>query len=671
MKRIDIKNLVKELEPQATKKIDFVETVYNGEQIVALFTEKAKDIIVFTKNDYALLCSYSVNTVRAGSSFHKYFYCFPACKTTFLATERIANLIGLPNLVVNAKDPTITLKVLCDQIDSLYQELYEKKRLIAKQKRDKILLEKVNHINSVVSNRVPLRTMEKYFFKHNSGINYVFSNDGLNGVCVRCGNTFKFANKMKHKSNTKCPVCHRLVNVARTGYMTYYNYSIPVCFPDFSKSEVFRYWFYNEHVSFDKNTLELKIETSFSREVARIEFVNGKPFYYEFEDNMFKPSAKYFFREFGISYSYNHAYVGNSLFYTNHLNAESKIKAFADSVSYFSENNQYTDYYGYLYERFYTECDKPYFEKLNKVNLGFFVYCSTGSYPRSPLILPSNESKNSVIDVLGVNKVMYRWLLQNRNIGYIDKRLKLLQEIHSKGLPFNADTFSLISETIGNDVIGLEDYEFLIASNTVKKCRYIMQNNLSVHTYQQLLINLVKLEYIFEERLSELKDISVKDILYMGSKYNKSTLYPVNFEKTLKELEDRVRLSRTRVYEDKIKNVADKILNNEQLKAFVEKSPFIVDVPSSSKEFFEIGQKMQNCLGKYGDKVANKECVIFLVKKASNPNELYYAVEVTEDMIAQVRTFANANGSDYEKVYHFSKGVYDLIKSDCFADCVA
>lgn len=70
---------------------------------------------------------------------------------------------------------------------------------------------------------------------------------------------------------------------------------------------------------------------------------------------------------------------------------------------------------------------------------------------------------------------------------------------------------------------------------------------------------------------------------------------------------------------------------------------FEVRPPKSLEELFEEGRKLSHSVGSYGDAIASGKMCIMFIRKASDPDEPYFTVEINEadKSIVQLRSFSN------------------------------
>lgn len=63
--------------------------------------------------------------------------------------------------------------------------------------------------------------------------------------------------------------------------------------------------------------------------------------------------------------------------------------------------------------------------------------------------------------------------------------------------------------------------------------------------------------------------------------------------------------------------------------------------PTSLKSLKEEGSALHHCVGTYGDRIANRECIVLFLRRCSEPEKPYYTIEVRDGHIVQLRGLQN------------------------------
>ena len=88
----------------------------------------------------------------------------------------------------------------------------------------------------------------------------------------------------------------------------------------------------------------------------------------------------------------------------------------------------------------------------------------------------------------------------------------------------------------------------------------------------------------------------------------------------------------------------------------------LVYVPESSKDLYEEGKALHNCLSTYVNRVANKNTLIFFVRQLQNPTAPFVAMEIAYDgTVIQVRYDHNKPVED-SNIIDFASKVAQIVK---------
>ena len=93
---------------------------------------------------------------------------------------------------------------------------------------------------------------------------------------------------------------------------------------------------------------------------------------------------------------------------------------------------------------------------------------------------------------------------------------------------------------------------------------------------------------------------------------------------------------------------------NEELKRWMKGSDGLkVIVPESVGELTDEGIKLHNCLSGYAKQIANKQSLIFFIRKIKDPTNAFIAMEYKHGKVEQLRYDKNITVTD-EKIIKFA-----------------
>ena len=130
----------------------------------------------------------------------------------------------------------------------------------------------------------------------------------------------------------------------------------------------------------------------------------------------------------------------------------------------------------------------------------------------------------------------------------------------------------------------------------------------------------------------------------------KRNRFPVNFEKTHRELSKRLAERQKAIDEAKYQN-AVKVLYDTAAGRY-EDDNFCIMIPATGEEIREEGRQQHHCVGGYVDKVLRKECFIVFLRKKEEPDKPFYTVELSRDLnIRQCRGLRNCSQTPEVKAF--------------------
>lgn len=118
---------------------------------------------------------------------------------------------------------------------------------------------------------------------------------------------------------------------------------------------------------------------------------------------------------------------------------------------------------------------------------------------------------------------------------------------------------------------------------------------------------------------------------------NSFVLYPANLPKAHDKVNDLSDKEQALAYEKQIQKLYDK-LNSQYT---FTKYGYIINLPRTVKEIMEEGHKLRHCIGSYVKRIVKRQCLVFFVRKVSNPDKPLCTVELNGAEIGQTSMFAN------------------------------
>ena len=189
-----------------------------------------------------------------------------------------------------------------------------------------------------------------------------------------------------------------------------------------------------------------------------------------------------------------------------------------------------------------------------------------------------------------------------------------------------------------------------------KMMNYIHKHKLDISEYEHYLDLLEKLNYpLTDEYYSMPKDFRKAD------------------KKISDEYADKVAKERAKSFLDRLKGQADideriyqisKIIRDaKELRFWTHGSNGLkVIVPESVGELVDEGIHLHNCLQTYAEKIADKETLIFFIRRLDDPNKEYVAMEYRDGQRVQIRFDHNIEVED-EKILQFADAFAEKLKS--------
>ena len=103
-----------------------------------------------------------------------------------------------------------------------------------------------------------------------------------------------------------------------------------------------------------------------------------------------------------------------------------------------------------------------------------------------------------------------------------------------------------------------------------------------------------------------------------------------------------------------VNNISKALRENEELKRWMKGSDGLkVIVPESVGELTDEGIKLHNCLKNYAKDIADKQSLIFFIRKINDPTNAYVAMEYRHGEVRQLRLDKNVPVTD-KKIIQFA-----------------
>ena len=510
-----------------------------------------------------------------------------------------------------------------------------------------------NNIADKLSDRLPFKRLSAICKKNLP--NYMFESKDLCS-CTACSRTFSLKTLDKHKTERRCPVCHKPVSVQRNcGANGLYDHSFVMYGEPCGDFLVLRFFMLGRTIINKKNGdfVEHEQFTEVAREIlgykvdVRAEYESGE--WNVLNDGQY--SGRYFSVSRDFFHWYPNAFSLNEC-YADKKNIKSLLSRYVNPIAfrkcedfmieYTKENNKHSSYVPYDFKKcdsvkdFYREVFKNsvvsnYYdvvEKFLSAELYNFITDRDATYLKG-------KKDDSIFTLLKLNRAEYKWFLTT-------DRSTLT---HYNYLQFRKKGLSLpLIERLYRSGISLYEYNKLVdTGNLVKKLNYFEKQNITCSEYSHYV-------YLLEQINAPLDNMH---------------LYPKDFRKSEMELAEELEMiefmreCKLRQKDTKgIRKVATSIYkamkNSEVIKDLMKNSKgLIVKVPESAEELISEGAKMNNCLRTYCGQVASGKSQIFFIRRIEDIDKPFYAMEVRDGEIKQLYTYGNKKDEYYTEVHTF------------------
>lgn len=268
------------------------------------------------------------------------------------------------------------------------------------------------------------------------------------------------------------------------------------------------------------------------------------------------------------------------------------------------------------------------YEKLQKIGLDNLI-----AEDVSHDVISYDKKQTSLVKMLKIDKQRYnRWLSSPST-----EMLYLCQNISS---------LSVIDGIVSTG-IGLKEAKELIDNGmcTVKVANYIAKHSCSVREYAHYIDLLKKCNFPLDN----------------------SYLYPTDFRKADEVVTKAYEIQKHSAQDSLIKELSDSLRKLKGIKELAKGSNgFLVYVPESYADLYNEGKALHNCIGTYGDRLAEHKTILFFIRRLESPEAPFVAMEYCHGSIVQVRYDRNEDvrtskkeGSD--KVIAFAEALEKIL----------
>ena len=466
---------------------------------------------------------------------------------------------------------------------------------------------------------------------------HIYVDHNGNGWCTSCESKVMLP-KTKHLQDIRCPKCNAKLKALHIWRRKSNRYSgIEDTVDWYVFPEVL-----NEHLLMLRYVLVYKADTEPEYgERARyiLDFESKKTYTLEYfiSCKQWGYSDSMYFRETGMGYSYRRFCCLQGELYPRTIKRFNKI----DTLKYIRFNkNMFSDFY--VSSVVSVASRKPaMFEQLSKAGLYGLLREDLGSYSHY-YDVPYDDTKTELVKALGLNRNTFKFLKQAQSIkalNFLKANPNISEKEFAKAKLLN----------FSNELKELTKQYNLHYGKTFKYIRKVSKGNHVpdlIKDYGDYLRTLDKLGYPLDSQYC----------------------YPTNFrkedERVQKELrardERRRGMTKLEIIKEEaridsvVNNISKALRENEELKRWMKGSDGLkVIVPESVGELIDEGIKLHNCLKNYAKEIADKQSLIFFIRKINDPTNAYVAMEYKHGEVRQLRLDKNEPVTD-KKIIQFA-----------------
>ena len=465
---------------------------------------------------------------------------------------------------------------------------------------------------------------------------HIYVDRSGNGWCTHCESKVMLP-KTKHLQNIRCPKCGAKLKALHTWRRGSNQYK--------GIEDTLDWYVFPEVL--DEYTIMLRYVMVYKADTepeygerARLilDFKNKKEYTLELQGTKGWGYSTYnYFRETGLGYSYRRWCCLQGKLYPYSMRKFNKI----EPLKYIRFDKEMFSRW-YIHSVLIHASTKPVlYEQLTKAGLYKLVNDDLAAYAPSYEI-PYDKEQTELIKMLNLTKTTFEYLKQEPSI----TALKFLQ---------------------AHPNVTVREFGYAKMLN--------FSNELNNTTMKYNLRFGKTFKYI--RRNAKEKDIPAFIIDYrdyldtldrLGYPLDSQYCYPTNFRKEdarvqkeyQKMLERRRNMTKLEIIKEeaRIDSIVNKISRalreNEELKRWMKGSDGLkVIVPESVGELTDEGIKLHNCLSGYAKQIANKQSLIFFIRKIKDPTNAFIAMEYKHGKVEQLRYDKNITVTD-EKIIKFA-----------------
>ena len=458
-----------------------------------------------------------------------------------------------------------------------------------------------------------------------------------NGWCTSCESKVILP-KTKHLQDIRCPKCNAKLKALHVWRRTSNRYS--------GIEDTVDWYVFPEIL--DEYTLMLRYVLVYKADTepeygerARyiLDFKNEKTYTLEYsiQHKSWCYSDSLYFRETGMGYTYRRFCCLQGDVYPHTIKRFNKI----EDLKYIKFNTEMFSK-RYVSAVLATAHRKPVmYEQLSKAGLYGLISDDLGSYSHY-YDVPYDDTKTELVKALGLNRNTFRFLKQEQSI----KALNFLKKNPN------------VSER------EFENAKMLGFSDELE--RTVKQYNLHFGKTFKYIRKMSKGKNV-PDFIVDYKDY-LRTLDSLGYPLDSQYCYPTNFrkedERVHKELrkrdERRRNMTKLEIIQEEaridsvVNNISKALRENEELKRWMKGSDGLkVIVPESVGELTDEGIKLHNCLSTYAKAIADKQSLIFFIRKLNDPTKAYVAMEYKHGEVRQLRLDKNEAVTD-KKIISFA-----------------
>ena len=429
----------------------------------------------------------------------------------------------------------------------------------------------------------------------------LFSNrDSKHGLCERCCKDVEFKRATKHNEVKICPNCKTGLKVRHTWRgkckweIDWYVVGEVVDNSTFA----LRYISVNQYDDYTKCINES------AREIY--DFKHGWNYKFSWWGNTFHVDDSHCFQEFSMYNRRKQCCIG-ALTIDN--NIKDKLRTL-DAFKYFDKLDDYFGVYTYPRDNIMKLLNVGLYEKLEKVGLSKTANLDYKNYWKS---IKYKRSETELTKMLGVNKQHLKILKANESMMNLD-----FIRTHTK-MPINTLEYIINNDAIFKYKMAIENEP----KNPMKLVKYIINNDINTGDYSSHIDMLNKLGYKLNDYYKYPKDF-YKEHRRVVNEYN-----DMIDKETIKSMSKQSKL---------IKKISDGLRNMPDLQEFLGSSNgLLIYVPESARDLITEGRLLNNCIGSYVDRIAQKKTLVFFVRRLNAPDDPFVAFEYCDGRVIQCR----------------------------------